>query len=114
MKIDEIMSKYPVTKIFLATEDQGILNNFISRYGSGMLFYVDQERIILNSDNVIADTYRNTGIDIKQNGMDYVTAMYLLSKCNFFLGGITSATRYISLMRDDEFEYEYIWNLGFY
>lgn len=110
-----IMSEYSCDYIFLATEDEDILNLFKAKFGDGLLF-VDQKRISksdMHKAELVVDVNKESNQDKYLMGLDYLLATYILSTCNCFIGGRTGGTKGVLLMQD-KFEYKYIYNLGFY
>lgn len=111
-KADEFMRIYQCGYCYLATEDQDILNAFQSKFQDKLL---TTQKIYYESD--LADTINQTNIsnhvDVHRKNMEYLTALILLSKCQYFIGGRTSGT-VVSLLFSDGFEETYIWNCGRY
>lgn len=111
-KADEMMEKYQCDYCYLATEDQEILNTFRSKFQGKLLITQD---IYYASD--IAESINQTNIDcqidLHRKNMEYLTALILLSKCQYFIGGRTSGT-VVSLLLADDFDETYIWNCGRY
>lgn len=111
-KADEFMHIYQCDYCYLATEDQEILNTFQNRFPGKLL--TTQE---IYYDAGLTDTINQTNlakhIDIHQKNMEYLTALILLSKCQYFIGGRTSGT-VVSLLLSDGFEKTHIWNCGRY
>lgn len=98
-------------KIFLATEDQNILNEMIKKYGK-KLCYIQQDRMVRDGNKTINREIREQGIDKKKLLRDYVKAIYILGKCSKLIVGNTSATSILPLI--GEYEYKYRFNLGTY
>lgn len=111
-KADEFMRIYQCDYCYLATEEQEILNTFQNRFPGKLL--TTQE---IYYDTGLTDTINQTNltrhIDIHQKNMEYLTALILLSKCQYFIGGRTSGT-VVSLLLSDGFEKTHIWNCGRY
>lgn len=111
----EALNKYECDYIFLATEDADILSLFKESFPNKLL-YIDQKRV---SHEEMKNVERVMAVNVKINdnryemGLNYLTATYILSKCNCFIGGRTGGTKGVLLMTKG-FEYEYIFNLGFY
>lgn len=111
-KADEFMHIHQCDYCYLATEDHDILKAFQNRFQDKLL---TTQEIYYESD--LPDTINQTNIsnhvDIHQKNMEYLTALILLSKCQYFMGGRTSGT-VVSLLLSDGFEGTYIWNCGRY
>ena len=113
----QIMQSYSCDHIFIATEDQDILDMFKKEFGD-KLMYVDQTRSrkkeldptgYLSSLNI----EKNRGIDPFSRGIGYLSAIYLLSKCDCFLAGRTGGCKGVLIMSEG-FEYKKIYDLGYY
>ena len=110
------MKEHECSYIFLATEDKEILANFIEAFGEKLL-YLPQRRYSqsdLHDKMYLAEA---KDIDTSRNRIEdartYLAAIYLLSKCNCFIGGRTGGTKGVLLM-EHQFEYKLIYNLGIY
>ena len=107
-----LIEKREYEKIFLATEDERILKEFKNAFGS-KLIYVEQQRYndgkipLALQDSFAKKTSR------KEEGLKYVTAIYLLGKCNAIIGGRCGMST-ISYLISDGYEYTHLWNLGRY
>ena len=111
-KINKYCDKYNCEKIYIATEDEGILKQFKDIYGNKLL-YTDQKRI----SNVSTYLYENKEFVIERNpfdrGIEYLCSIYLLSKCNGLVAGRTTGTVGTCIMADN-YEFKYIFSLGRY
>lgn len=99
------------TKIFIATEDQDILNAMIGIFGE-KLYYIPQQRMVRDGNKTINREIREQGIDKAKLLRDYVKAIYILGKCDMLIVGNTSASSILPLI--GEYEYKYRFNLGTY
>lgn len=109
--INEYCLKYSCEKIYVATEDSDVLEYFISIYGDRLL-YTDQKRI----NNVTTYLYENKDFidrDPFERGIEYLTSIYLLSRCNGLIAGRTTGTVGTCIMAD-HYEFKYIFSLGRY
>ncbi len=110
-KAAEVMQRYRLEYCYLATEDQDILESFQKKFGDKLIFtqslYYKDVSTTLTEENAVSR------IDVHEKNMEYLKALYLLSKCNCFLGGRTSGTVAVELLTKG-FEYSYIWNKGRY
>lgn len=112
----KVMKKYDCNFIFIATEDEDILTKFKNAFKDKLLF-LPQKRYHkddISSGEFLAqakehDTSRNPTEDAKM----YLAAIYLLTKCNCFIGGRTGGTKAV-LLWEDSYEYKHIYNLGLY
>lgn len=112
-KIYEIKKEYRVDKIFLVTEDQEVLDKFKECFPKNELKYMDTKRFHSTKEEYLVRTMKSKKIDTKIQGIDYLTQIVLLSKCNYFLAGRTSGSVGVAIITEG-FEYEYYWDLGRY
>lgn len=116
-KADEVINEYNCSYIFLATEDEDIYKEFKEYFGKKLL--VNQQRRISHKEmtNISSVAIAKLKVFRERNnylsGLEYLSALNLLSKCSCFVAGRTGGTKAVLLMTDG-FEYEYIYDLGFY
>lgn len=117
IKAEEAMVENNCSFIFLATEDENIYQSFREHFKDKLL--VNNQRRIshneMNNINVVSEAKSKIIRDRNSFlcGLEYLSALNLLSKCSCFIGGRTGGTKAVLLMTDG-FEYEYIYNLGYY
>lgn len=106
-RVDESLDGRNVDRIFLATEDSGILKKFVSRYGNRLL--TSQKPMAYG------------GGFLSENGdfgvgrvVEYVASMNILSECETFISGMTSGAVYTCLLRNKNKGKEMIYDLGRY
>lgn len=107
-----IMKKHDYNFVYLVTEDEDILSQFLAAFGD-KLIYLDVKRYISSSDYIWKDDEMLMRSRVK-NGLEYLASIKLLSECDAFIGGVTGGSSAAMLMRDRPFEYTYLWNLGRY
>lgn len=110
-KTEECLRKWNCEQVFLATEDKEIFEKFKKRFGDCLVF-VDCKRYGKSNDWLIDQKDFNKAQPSRQ-GLDYLTSIYLLSRCNCFIGTGCGARR-IALYMTEGYEEEYSYNLGFY
>lgn len=113
--IDKILSlkeRLNFEWIYLATEDIRILDLFKRQFGNQLL-YIDQLRFGEIKKEYLCDCNYEEDSRLKMN-LDYFTSLYILSKCDFFIGGRTSGTIGAYLMSKRKFKYIFFWDLGYY
>lgn len=110
-KTEECLKKWNCEQVYLATEDQQVFEKFKERFGS-VLVFVDCKRYEKSQDWLIEDKDFNR-VSPGQQGLDYLTTIYVLSKCNCFLATGCGARR-LALYMTEGFEEEYTYELGFY
>ena len=114
--VRDTMEKYSCDRVFLATEDADILNEFRKSFGN-RLVYIDQKRTSKKemsgrkflADERALDKERNQ----QEEALQYLTAIHLLTQCQCFLGGRTGGTKGVLLMAEG-FEYSKVYDLGMY
>ena len=114
-KTKEVMADKQLDYIYLATEDQDIYELFQKEFGEKLLTnkqdrYAKRE---LAKDQYLYQIKHDRENDKFLLGLEYLSSMYLLSKCHSFIGGRTRGAIGVLLMTDG-FEYQYIWNLSIY
>lgn len=112
-KAKEVMEKYGYEYLFLATEDQRIYDLFKIHFGEKLLFNDQKLLDSTHGVNYISELDSKEGLSGKQDVLNYLTTLFILSKCSSFIGGCTSGTLGAYMM-SEHFEYEYFWNLGLY
>lgn len=112
-KIMELKNKHRVDKVFLVTEDVKILELFKSNFSTSELKYMKTNRFDSDNKEYLAVEMNKQKIDTKQQGIDYLVQIILLSRCNYFVAGRTSGSVGVTLFTEG-FEYEYYWDLGRY
>jgi len=114
-KAKETMEIYKCDFLYLATEDQDIYETFKFHFKDKLIS--NNQRRFKQSDFINTD-YISQMLNPKnsenyQLGLDYLSSIYNLSKCDCFLGGKTAGTIGVYLMSEG-FTYDYVWDLGFY
>lgn len=110
-KINDYYRKYSCSKIYVATEDADILGKLREIYGERLL-YTDQKRI----GKIATYLYENQEFinrDPYERGIEYLTSIYLLSRCNGLIAGRTTGTVGTCIMAE-KYEFRYIFSLGRY
>jgi len=114
-KAKEVMSAKQLDYIYLATEDRDIYELFFKEFG-GKLLTNKQDRYSKSEfakDQFLYQIKHNRENDKFLLGLEYLSSMYLLSKCHSFIAGRTRGATGVLLMTDG-FDYQYIWNLSIY
>lgn len=111
-KAKEVMKEQKCKKIFLATEDESILKKFQKEFGDNLLF-LDQKRFQDTKEHYLAEINFNRNHDAYLKGIEYLSTIVLLSKCDSFIGGRCSGTIGVTLFAD-HFDYTYFWDKGRY
>ncbi len=110
-KIDEFQQKQRYDRIFLATEDKNIYIKLKNEYKDQLM--VLEEPDIFYKSGYYADNIPDSTYERRKNGINYLTNIIILSKCNSLIGGITSGM-IVTLLLNENFEEIYYWRLGYY
>ena len=107
-RVNEFTISYRCNKIFLATEDEKIVNVFKKKYGDKLI--MAQQTFVEYTSGYLA----SKNIPNKQErALDYLTNIVILSRCTGVIAGRTSGAVGMALLADS-FEFEYYWDLGIY
>ena len=110
-KTNEYMKKCDCNYIFLATEDKRFEERFRKEFDGLCIF---NERCYIDySDGSISYMRANREKDRFLRGREYLTNIYILSRCNALVAGRTNGTLGAILMSDG-YEEEFLFELGTY
>ncbi|MCM1326552.1 MAG: hypothetical protein NC094_04420 [Bacteroidales bacterium] len=111
-KTVELMSQWKCDHVFLATEDAEGVERFKQALGA-KLIYTKKERY--PSSVKFTQTYRfKREFDAYLKGEEYLTEIYILSKCNCLLSGRLGILAVALPMNAGRYEHKYIYDLGIY
>lgn len=111
-KTIELMSQWECDYIFLATEDAGGVERFKQVLG-GKLICTKKERF--PSSVQVTQQYRfNREFDAYLKGEEYLTEIYILSKCNCLLSSRLGILAAALPMNAGRYEHKYIYDIGIY
>ena len=116
-KSKQIMQDQNCSYIYLATEDDNMYQLFRDCFGEKLLVN-SQKRVNLNNVQLDANQLLNTvnfgrERDKYNLGLEYLSSLYNLSRCQCFVGGVTAGTAGVFAMTKG-FEYHYLFDLGCY
>lgn len=99
---DEIIKKYNINKIFVATDEKKYLDSYIKKYGE-MVFYADNFRI---------EKVNEFNINPRENhryllGKEVLIDTLLLSKCQGFLHGASGIPWSVIQLKSSVFDFIY-------
>lgn len=115
-KAENVMSEFQCTSIYLATEDAQIYESFLKHFGDKLILDASTRWSIDDLPKGRSNARRLSTTDKMGryfSGMEYLSQIYLLSQCNCFIGGATRGSFGVLIM-PNKFEYQYIYNLGYY
>ena len=112
-KINEYDELYGKKDIFLVTEDFTIFTYFEEKFGN-RLKRVSFDILVKDYDG--RDYLSRTGAfkDPISSCSVYIAKLLLLSKCRYFIGGLTSGTKLSFVMNNNQYEDSFVFYLGQY
>lgn len=104
--------EWKCNKIFLSTEDSDIYSIFKKNFGA---ILVSNEREYFSSldEQIITQISHERPNDKYLNGLEYITSLAILSRCNCIISSVTSGVVGAVLMSEG-FENSYFYNCGLY
>lgn len=111
-KTEEVMQNMDCNKVFLATEDEKIYAAFV-RYFKDAVVTNKQEYVHYEKGPIGQVVYREDTKEKYMEGLEYLSQIVILSRCNCFVAGLTSGTIGAMLLTRG-YEYSYIFDLGLY
>lgn len=109
---EELMERWSCDHIFLATEDKGAVEIFKQRFG-GKVVCTEKERY--ESTIKYSFSYKfDREFDAYLKGEEYLTEIYILSKCNCLLSSRVGILAAALPMNGGKYEEKYIYDLGLY
>lgn len=112
VKIDEYMESDPlIDGIFLATEDRELFYAFHNRYGS---LIVNSTLPAIDYHGGVVSQARDDSVSKHDVTQQYLKELFMLSKCDAFISGITSGIIPILLWNGGKFSKAWIFDKGTY
>lgn len=111
-QMDRLLVEYDFQKIYLATEDAGIYERLLDKYGE-KLIAMNVDRYITSETENINDISVRRSPDKYQMGKEYLINILLLSQGDYLLAGNAGGSQGALLFRDVASP-KYIFNLGKY
>ena len=109
--IDRYLEEYQCDYIFVATEDAELLSRLEQRYGDKLLF-TDQKRVT-GVTTELCDDKQFMSVSAKMRGMQYLSSIYLLSKCKGLVAGRTAGT-VGAIVLAENYEFKHVITKGRY
>lgn len=104
-EIDDLFEKKRYTKIFVATDDDRILKNFVDKYGKKICYYDDVKRSSKNQSVAFSKNNRKNHKYLL--GLEVIKDMYTLSMCSGLVAGISQVAicaRINKMARGEQYE----------
>lgn len=106
------MAKTGCKKIYLATEDKLILEQFKKTFGNSLIF-PDINLRPYKKNELISMIEMERKDDKRLKGLEYLAQIELLARCDCFIGSGCGGS-YAALLMTSGFEWQYLWDLGVY
>lgn len=114
-KAHEFLKKHPeIKKIYLATEDNNIYETFKKEFGDKLLDN-KQYRYTYNKNHkpFLSESQVDRPNHNYKLALEYLSSLYILSKCKYFIGGRCGGT-IVAWLIQNSWQDLYIWKLGHY
>lgn len=113
-KVDELIEQWgEFDYIYIATEEKTAVTKLKEKFPNKVL---ENKRVYYDDLNI--DFLFEASFDRKNDrylkGLEYLSSMYLLSRCNSFIGGLCAGTYAANFINNTDFENKYFFNLGKY
>lgn len=92
--------------IFLATEDEDILQMYIKTFGKSLI-YIEDDRLSSKEEKLLGQAWKEKHIDLKKKGLNYILNFYILSHCKCFVGARTSMSVFLPIAGNLEYMFFY-------
>ena len=120
-KVEEVFRNGQYDKIYLATEDERIEQHFMNTFPDTIivnkrLYFAESfERLRRNNSSVDITDVKLNGTDANyKRGIQYLSSMEILSRCDGLVASNCGGTVLALLMNNMKYNYTYVFNLGFY
>lgn len=110
-KIHEFLNDNFYDYIYLATEDTTYFKEINKEFAGKVISYVEPS--VRYQDGYFLDNIKATTQEKRRSGEEYLVSVLILSRCNAFIGGITSGT-ICTLLFEEKMERIFYFQLGFY
>lgn len=113
-KIDKWDREKRFDAVYLATEDEGVLDKMVKRYGD-RLRYTDQKRFTLQEGQYLFHLQPEREREGLLKGFEYLTSVTLLSECTSLIAsGWCEGASYALAANEGRYQQTYVFNLGVY
>ena len=110
--VAEKLKEWNCNKIFLATEDKTIVQEFKTTFGD-LCVTIDREYIEYDPKTWINENLIDRENDVYLQGKDYLIETYLLSMCNSFVAAKSNSVACLMFLTEN-FENTFVFDLGLY
>lgn len=116
-KVRKYIKKYKYEYIYLATESKSIENRFREAFPKKILTnkrsYYDKA-MEKNGSKWITEVHFDRKNDEYLKGIEYLSSLYILSRCKALIGGNCTGTRIAIFLNDRTYEHLYVFDRGLY
>ncbi len=106
-RIQKLRKAYGIDMIFLATEDERILELFIHTFRDSLIYNRRENRLSGQEKVLNSVAWQNNFVNLQEKGFDYILNLYVLSKCSCFIGARTSASVFLPLTANFKYSFYY-------
>jgi len=111
-KVDEVLEEYKCKYIYVVTEDENIFRQLNQKYGKKIIS-LNMNRYTTQGKQNINDIRRENEKNICMQDKQYLISILLLAKCHCLVAGNAGGTQG-ALLFNDNYEFQYIYDLGIY
>lgn len=109
--IHKYIAKYPISKIFIVTEDDNIFNSLNSEFQNLVIKYNDIRFAKYDGKDFLANYKREDSYTI---GFVYLKKLLLLAKCQYIIASATNGSKFSFIINNNQFKDKIIYDLGKY
>ena len=108
------MNEWGADYIFLASEEERVIDKFKLAFGEEKIRYNNAMRFDCFNDGILAELPLERKNDPYLRGKEYLTSVYMLSRCNYLIGTYVGATVAALEINGGQYKDVYIIDLGIY
>lgn len=116
-KADELKRQMGYKRVYVATDEKELLNQVISKFGEESIV-VNERRYFdsyykMRSGSAIGEVHFDRENDNFLKGLEYLSSLNILAKCDAFVAGNCGGT-YYTLLIPNKYKHVFIFNRGLY
>lgn len=114
-KAEEYIQRYGFTKIYLATEEERIYQQFADHFGKDLILVNKREYYdgIYKEGELIGRVHFNREHDNYWRSIEYLSSLVILSRCKELCAGNCGGAKF-AMLYSDTYERPYVFDLGYY
>ena len=113
-KTREMLRKWDCHYVFLASEEAHVVEEFRSEFADQLIVNESKRVTVLAPNTHLVDVSFGRENDKYLKGLEYLTTVVILSRCNCLIGSLVGATIGAMEMNRGRYEHTYIFDLGVY